>query len=335
MEARLINFKTFTLFLSALLFIKCSEEKNTPNQKEKSTDKNIVSTKPEIIPPNFNADSALAFLQWMDKNGPRVPGTKAHQRFVEWAEQTLKKFGAETTIQTGNVTTHDGKNFILKNIIGSFHGERKERILLCSHYDSRPVCEKDPDLKKKNLPCPGINDGASGVAVLLEIARVLKEKDPGIGIDIIFFDLEDYGLNNGRPETWCLGSQYWSKNPHKAGYAARFGILLDMVGHKHATFPKEGYSMYYAPDITEKIWKTANAKGFEKYFINEEGPELTDDHYFINSLANIPCVDIIDYKTSKQSFFEHHHTSEDNLEKIDKNTLFAVGTTLLFIVYNP
>lgn len=335
MEARLIIIKIFTILLSALLFIRCSEEKNTPNLKEKSPDKNIVNSKPEIIPPNFNADSAFALLQWIDKNGPRVPGTKAHQRFVEWAEKKLKSSGADVMIQTGPTTTYDGKNFMLKNIIASFYPERKERILLCSHYDSRPFCEKDPDLNKKNLPCPGINDGASGVAVLMEIARVLKEIDPGIGIDIILFDLEDYGQNTGRPESWCLGSQHWARNPHKAGYTARFGVLLDMVGHKHASFPKEGYSMYYAPDITEKIWKTAHAKGFGKYFINEEGPELTDDHYFINSLANIPCVDIIDYKTSKQSFFEHHHTSEDNLEKIDKSTLFAVGTTLLYVLFNP
>ncbi|MCX8081546.1 MAG: M28 family peptidase [Bacteroidia bacterium] len=332
MEYSLKQFQFIVPFI-LLLCIKCSDPQPS-STKENVADKKVIKVKNEIIPPTFQTDSAYNHLQWMENNGPRVPGSKPHERFVNWAEQKLKNYGGQVIVQMGNTQTYDGKNFSIKNIIASFFPERNDRILLCSHYDSRPFCEKETDPKLKSKPCPGINDGGSGVAILLELARIFKEKDPGIGIDVIFFDMEDYGNNNGNPETWCLGSQYWAKNLHKPNYSARFGILLDMVGHQNATFPKEGYSMYYAPDITDKIWHIAQSKGFGKYFIQDEGPELTDDHYFINTIAKIPCVDIIDYKVYKHSFFEHHHTTQDILKKIDKNTLFAVGTTLLYVIYN-
>ncbi|MCE3260087.1 MAG: glutamine cyclotransferase, partial [Bacteroidetes bacterium] len=224
--------------LCVLLFGACGPEKKTDDTVIPETP---VVTKPRVIPPDFNEDSAFAYVKAQADIGPRLPGTPEHAKSVDYYKKQLEKFGAQVVIQTGNATTFDQKSWLLKNVIASFNPTATNRILLAAHYDSRPFCEKETDAKLKDKPCPGVNDGASGVGVLIEVARVLQQKDPGIGVDIILFDLEDYGIPNGGPEaadTWCLGSQHWSKNPHKQGYSARFGIVLDMVGARDAIFAR-------------------------------------------------------------------------------------------------
>lgn len=293
-----------------------------------------TENKTRVVPPTFNSDSAYSYVKYQADLGPRSPGSKAHDKVVDYYEKQFKKFGAQVLIQAGNVKTFDGKSWLLKNVIASFNPQNSNRILLCSHYDSRPFCEKESDPKLKAGACPGVNDGASGVGVLMEIARNIQATDPKIGIDMILFDLEDYGDNGGMPDTWCLGSQYWSKNPHKTGYTAKYGILLDMVGAKDATFPKEGVSMYYAKDVVTKVWKAARTSGASNYFIDDETGDMTDDHTFVNSIAQIPCIDILHYDSKKNSFFAHHHKSSDDISTIDKNTLQGVGQTLLEVIYN-
>ncbi|MGE0566303.1 MAG: M28 family peptidase [Bacteroidia bacterium] len=318
------------------LFVACEPEPVVDNNTTTTTTgQNItVNKKPRVIPPVFNEDSAFQYIKVQSDMGPRVPGTKAHEAAVTYYEKELKRFGAEVIIQKGNAKTFDGKTWLIKNVIGVFQPEKSKRVLLCAHFDSRPFCEKEliPELKSK--PCPGVNDGASGVGVLLEVARQISLKNPEIGIDIIFFDLEDYGDNGGMPDTWCLGSQYWSKNPHKIGYTAEFGILLDMVGAADAKFPKEGISMFYAKDIVDKVWKAADISGAGAYFLDIETGEMTDDHSFINTIIQIPTIDILHYDGFKNNFFEHHHTTKDDLSTIDRKTLKGVGQTLLEVVYN-
>jgi uncharacterized protein (DUF1330 family) len=317
-------------------FISCKPEQpvenNTVNTNTNNTPK--VETKPRVVPPNFNGDSAFTYVKYQADLGPRNPGSAAHNKVVEYYEKQFNRMGAQVLIQAGNVKTYDGKNWLLKNVIASFYPEQTDRILLCAHYDSRPFCEKESDPKKEQSPCPGVNDGASGVGVLMEVARQIRATDPKIGIDIVLFDLEDYGDNGGMPDTWCLGSQYWSKNPHKAGYTAKYGILLDMVGAKDAKFPKEEISMFYANDVVTKIWKAAKTSGASAYFVDTESGEMTDDHAFVNKIAQIPCVDIIHYDAYKNSFFDHHHRNSDDISTIDKATLQAVGQTLLEVIYN-
>ena len=175
----------------------------------------------------------------------------------------------------------------------------------------------------------------------MEIARQLQLQPPGIGVDIIFFDLEDWGQpafdkNYLSGEWWCVGSRYWSENPHKDNYKASYGILLDMVGAKDATFFKEVYSEKYAKGINKKVWKKANDAGYGRYFINEVGGQITDDHLFINRLAGIPTIDIIpnDENCELSSFGPTWHTVNDNMDVIDKSTLKAVGQTVLEVIYN-
>jgi hypothetical protein len=320
------------IIATALLFFSCGE--NNEKKDIAVTNNNITEAKPRVVPPDFSADSAFTFIKAQADMGPRVPGSKAHDMAVAYYEKQFKKYGAEVIIQKGNTNTFDGKPWILKNIIASYNSKAETRVLLCAHWDSRPFCEKDDDLNNKSKPCPGVNDGASGVGVLMEMARHFSIKAPEVGIDIVLFDLEDYGDNRGDPNTWCLGSQYWSKTPHVPYYSAKFGVLLDMVGAKDAIFPKEGLSRFYAGEYVNLIWVTAQKLGSGNYFVNQECAEMTDDHSPINKLAQIPCVDILHYDMMKNEFFEHHHTTTDDLSNIDKNTLKAVGQTLLEVIYN-
>jgi hypothetical protein len=323
----------YLIILGSLLSCSSSETKTEATKTETQKVETVIS-KPRIVPPDFNADSAYAFVKAQADMGPRTPGSKAHAKCVAYFEKEFKRYGARVSVQGGTANSYDGLAWRIDNVIASFNSDAKERILLCAHYDSRPFSDNDPKPENRKKPCPGVNDGASGAGVLLEVARIIKNKAPIIGVDIIMFDLEDYGDDDGNPETWCLGSQSWSKNPHLPGYKARYGILLDMVGAKNAVFPKEGVSLKYASDVTDKVWKTAQTLGYGQYFIDESTIDMTDDHLFVSEFAKIPCVDILHYVPQTNKFFEHHHCTTDDLSTIDKNTLKAVGQTLLELIYN-
>jgi len=271
--------------------------------------------------------------------GPSVPNTKAHQLCGEYLAESLKGFGAILTSQYATLTAFNGDKLQARNIIASFNTEQTNRILLFAHWDTRPWSDHDPDPKNFNKPVLGANDGASGVGILMEIARQLGKQTPNIGVDIILFDAEDYGAPENysqyAPNSWCLGSQYWAKNKHQANYHAQYGILLDMVGAPNAKFYREQISDRYAKNIVDKVWNTAHNLGFDRYFVNTTGGMITDDHLYINEIAGIPSIDIIQYDSNSQSGFGNYwHTIHDTMDNISKETLFAVGTTLLHVIYN-
>jgi glutaminyl-peptide cyclotransferase len=295
-------------------------------------------------PPPFNSDSAYHFIEKQIAFGPRVPGHPGHQACADFIESKLKEYGAVTVIQSFRAEAYDGSTLQLKNIIGSFNPSASKRILLATHWDTRPFADKDSILK--NVPIPGANDGGSGTGILLEIARLLGGNPlPAIGIDMIFFDGEDHGepeghvmektIENAGKIWWCLGSQYWSKNMHDPNYHAKFGILLDMVGGRDARFYKEGGSMQFAKKYVNKVWKAAHKIGHDGHFIKKNVRGIMDDHIFVNRDAGIPMIDIIEYNPATKNFFpDYHHTHEDNLSNISKETLQAVGETVLYILYN-
>lgn len=317
-----------------LVFLLVSCVGNTGNKKETTA---AVPEKPAYSP-TFNSDSAYSFVDRQVAFGPRVPGTQAHAKCAVWLENTLKRFIPDVMVQKAKVRTYNDLIFDCKNIIASFHPERTDRVLLCAHWDSRPMADHDIDKSKQKQPVPGANDGASGAGILVEIARQLAKEDPGIGVDIVLFDVEDYGqpedVSPQKEDTWCLGSQYWSRNPHKPAYTARFGILLDMVGGANATFYKEVTSLEYAPDIVNMVWETASRAGYSDFFINQQGGAVTDDHYYVNSILKIPTIDIIPQDLSgEHSFFPYWHTTRDDMQCISKPTLTAVGNTLLAVLH--
>ena len=299
---------------------------------------NDADTRVYVEAPAFNADSAYLYVEEQVNFGPRVPNTPAHVACGDYLIAQLERFGAKVYVQEAKLSTYDGKMLNARNIIGAFKPESKKRIALFAHWDSRPWADNDPDQQKHYTPILGANDGASGVGVLLEVARQLQQKETEFGIDIIFFDAEDHGTHRDYKgqhleEHWCLGSQYWARNPHIQGYNARYGILLDMVGGKEATFKYEYYSEKYAKDVNRKVWRAAERLGFGNYFKKQDGGGATDDHLFVNKIARIPTIDIV-ATSDRYSFFEHWHTVKDDMDAIDKATLQAVGQTLLQVIYN-
>lgn len=315
-----------------MLFINC-KERVEPEPAESRSKQTSVSV------PVFNSDSAFYFVAKQTEFGPRVPGTEAHAKCADWFEQTLKRYTDHVFIQPFAARAWNNKVLNGKNIIATFNPDIRKRILLCAHWDSRPYADYDPDPENFYNHIDGANDGASGVGVLLEIARILSVNNIDIGIDIILFDLEDYGEPKGeisqRQDTWALGSQHWARSPHIPGYNANFGILLDMVGAENATFYQEGFSMMYAPDIVRRVWRTAHRIGYGNYFIQQESNPITDDHYYINTIAKIPTINIIHQDLEADTgFFKYWHTMMDTIDIIDPNTLNAVGQTVLHVIYN-
>lgn len=323
-----------------LTFTSCREDEpeTVYNDKEVVV---VKDTTPKVPTPDFNADSAYVYIQKQVEFGPRVPNTPEHDSCRQWLVGELQEYGFEVIEQTGIVITWDEKQLNMTNIIGQWNADAEERILLAAHWDTRPYADRDT--VDQYVPIDGANDGASGVGVLLEIARQISLSDPGYGVDIIFFDAEDYGTFEGKVyesvnqmlNDWCLGSQYWAKNQPIANYNPKYGILLDMVGAADATFPKEGISMQFAAPKVTAIWNAAESLGYGKYFVKKLAGGITDDHTFVNNMAGIPMLDIIDIKTDGQytSFGSFHHTHADNMDVIDKNTLKAAGQTVLHAIY--
>ncbi|ADV42993.1 M28 family peptidase [Bacteroides helcogenes] len=332
--------RNYTLFIPLFLLLVVAMVSCSNNSRKSDGDNEENATKGIVNVPRFNADSAYLYIQAQADFGPRVPNTTAHKACGNFLANKLEELGAKVYNQKADLVAYDNTILKARNIIGSYNPENKRRILLCSHWDSRPYADQDTDEKSHRTPILGVNDGASGVGVLLEIARLLQQQAPAIGIDIIFFDAEDYGIpsfykGEYKKDTWCLGSQYWGRMPHVEGYNARFGILLDMVGGKNATFYKEQFSQRTAGKYVKKIWDTAHRLGFGNTFIKEQGTEVTDDHIYVYNLRQIPCVDIINLDpNSDTGFGDFWHTHDDNMDIIDKNTLNAVGQTVLEVIYN-
>lgn len=326
--------KLIYLFCMVSLFA-CKPSGGTPagDAKEKVT-ASVPAT------PAFDADSAYAYVERQVAFGPRVPNTEAHKACGDYLASELRRFGAKVYEQEAVLTAYDQTALKARNIIGSYNPESDKRILLFAHWDSRPYSDHDPDPANHRKPLDGADDGASGVGVLLEIARQLGVKNPEAGVDIIFFDAEDYGTpefaDEYTPDSWCLGSQFWARNPHVPAYRADFGILLDMVGAKNATFFKERLSVSKAGNVVEKVWNIARDLGYGKYFIQANGIAVTDDHEYVMKGRNIPCIDIInnDPDKSDHGFGWYWHTQQDNMDNIDRETLGAVGRTVLEVIYD-
>lgn len=324
--------KILSFLLVTLLFVSCGT-----GTASKTTMKESVET--SVVVPKFNADSAYNFVAAQVAFGPRVPNSAEHRACADWLEAKLRSYGAEVVTQNVELTAYTGARLNARNIIAQFQPQKRKRVLLCAHWDSRPWADADPDPSNHRKPILGANDGASGVGVLLEIARQLSLQPTEIGIDIILFDAEDYGTHASEEATvdnsWALGSQYWARIPHKQNYYARYGILLDIVGAPGSRFYREGISERYASHIIDKVWSRAASLGYADTFINSEGGYVTDDHLYVNHYLNIPCIDIINHDTnSDNGFGAYWHTIKDDMDWISSETLKMVGETVLAVIYN-
>lgn len=318
--------------LLATLVAACGDKK--PKEEERPA--RVVNV------PKFVGDSAYFFVERQVKFGPRVPNTLGHQNAARFLINRLKQYGAKVIEQDFEASTFDNQKLQLKNIVASYNLGLQKRILLAAHWDTRPFADKDNG--NRNASFDGANDGASGVGVLLEVARHLGgQSKPTVGVDIILFDGEDWGerdgekqpsLPEGQASWWCLGSQHWAKNKHQKNYSAHYGILLDMVGANRSQFFREEVSLEYAGQTVGKVWDAAARLGYSDYFVKQNVAGITDDHLFVNQLAKIPMIDIVHYQAGIGFFGDYHHTTKDNMSLISKKTLEAVGVTLLNVVYH-
>ena len=294
------------------------------------------------VGPTFMADSAFLFCQKQCDFGPRSMNSEAHEQCGEWIASKFRAYGMTVTEQRASLKGYDGTSLKATNIIASYLPAQTDRILLCAHWDSRPWADNDPDEANWKKPVMAANDGASGVAVMLEIARLLAGDSLKLGVDFVCFDAEDWGIPQWSEaedpgNTWALGSQHWAANcPKQQAKNYRFGILFDMVGGQGAQFYQEQVSLYYARNVVDKVWRAAQVVGFGSFFPMNEGVGITDDHVPVNKTAKIPCIDIIPYYPDCQqsSFGPTWHTVNDDMDHIDKNTLQAVGQTVVQVLFS-
>ena len=317
--------RVFILFITVMLLMACGGGKKD------------ITEKGEPVGPQFSADSAFLFCKQQCDFGPRTMNSEAHEQCGQWIVEKFQGYGMKVTEQRATLTGFDGTPLLSNNIIAQYQPEKAQRVLLCAHWDSRPWADNDPDEANHTKPVMAANDGASGVAVMLEIARLLQADtcQLPVGVDFVCFDAEDWGSHDDN-DSWALGAQHWSKNYHPSPNTKhRYGILLDMVGGQGARFYQEGYSKYYAKPVVKRVWRAAAVAGFSSYFPQEDGGGITDDHVPVNEVAQIPCIDIINYypDCDESSFGPTWHTIHDDMEHLDRNTLKAVGQTLIQVLY--
>lgn len=332
MKKNILDIFVLNLILGGLvLFSSCGDNKN--NQPQHVVAAIDYSTVPI---PQFNADSAYRFVQEQLSFGFRIPGTKAHFACAAYIESKMSEWCDTVIVQNFSATLWNNQTVKGKNIIASIRPELGKRILLAAHWDSRMWADHDSNVDNHKQPIMGANDGASGVAMLMELARVMKEQKLQVGVDFIFFDVEDQGIPEWTQEyqdnSWCKGSQYWAQHPHVPYYSAVYGILFDMVGSAEPRFTKEEISRRYAPGIMNKVWNAADVLGYGNIFVDDETDPILDDHLYVNQIIGIPMIDIVQ-NTPGVSFFEYWHTIYDNIDCIDKQTLKMVGDVTLKAIY--
>ena len=327
--------------VAAVVLVACGTTKKSQGEEQKA------------VSIAFCADSAYAFCAAQCQYGPRTMNSVAHEECGQWIAEKFRQYGCDVELQRADLKGYDGTILKSTNIIAKSQkltaksrqltaNSQQPRILICAHWDSRPWADNDPDSANWRKPVMAANDGASGVAVMLEIARLLQQNDSAsVAVDFVCFDAEDWGTpqweNNSDGDSWALGAQYWAANcPKQIANSYQYGILLDMVGGQSARFYQEYFSMKYARNIVEKVWQAASAAGYGSYFPAKDGGGVTDDHLPVNEKAGIPCIDIINhYPDCEQSNFgPTWHTINDDMQHIDKNTLQAVGQTLIQLLFS-
>lgn len=295
--------------------------------------------------PVFDADSAMAHVVAQCAFGPRTPNSQAHDQCADWIVARFEALGASVEQQRTTLKGYDGTDYACRNIMAHVNPDLTDRVVIGAHYDSRLWADHDPDPARHHSPVPAANDGASGVAVMLEMARCIASMPLNVGVDFVCFDLEDQGTPEWAKEDdeveesptgyWCLGSKYWAEQMVVQGYQARYGVVLDMVGGRDASFAIEGYSKQVAVTLVNMVWHLADQLGFSAFFPIKDGGFLMDDHIPMNSIAHIPTIDIVpNVPSGRSSFGETWHTVSDTPEHINPEAMRAVGQTLLQLLYN-
>lgn len=326
-KIKLVSNKAFVvaILLVAVCLFSCD---SSSTELPKSKVENHVKPQFELVAtPETSADSLYNFVKTQVDFGPRTPNSAAAKKCAQWMADKLQSYGFEVQQQEGVQKAYDGVDLQYTNVIARFNPTVKKRVLLTAHWDTRPWA--DQDTERENEPIDGANDGGSGVAVIIEIARVLKQLPPNVGVDVVLFDIEDYGKST---ETFCYGSQIWSKDTRLENNKPMYAINLDMVGDPNAVFLYEGYSMQYARPVLDKVWRVAKEMGYSRYFKTIPDGAITDDHLYVNK-AGIPAIDIIHREPQGGGFAHSWHTHKDNMDNISRSTLKSVTDVVLQTIY--
>ena len=280
--------------------------------------------------PQFDGERAYQSLVGLVEFGPRNPGSPGHENALKFIKNELSRVSDRVFEQRFFVSlNHSNDSLELTNIVASFSPEKGNRVLLCAHWDTRPWADQDPNPENRTKPILGANDGASGVACLLEIARIIQDRKPRYGVDIVLFDGEDFGNPGWEEEIpysgYLLGSSYFAQSTlGGSGYRPQFGILVDMVGDRDLNIYMEGNSIQFAPERVK--WVFEKAKGIPQ-FHPEVRHYVTDDHIPLNQ-AGIPTILLIDFE------YPYWHTLEDTPDKCSSESLQAIGDLLIRILYD-
>ena len=276
----------------------------------------------------FDAAQAMSWVRFQVAAGPRVPGMPGHKVVADWLVKELRARADSVVVQAFTHVTVSGDTLRLENILARFRPADPNRILYVTHWDTRPVAERDPDSTKRNQPIPGANDGGSGTAMLLEVADVLKKTPPGVGVDLLFVDGEDYGsFETDSLKDVLIGARYFAQHL-PPGYHPLFAVLWDMIGGKDQQIYEEGYSLDRAPEVVERVWSTAEDLHLGAMFRPVNGGYIVDDHVPLLE-AGIRAIDVIGYENYKQ----WHHTLEDTPDKMSETSLGDVGRLALALLH--
>ena len=288
----------------------------------------FVASSTAQMPIAFDETNAWQYLLKQVAFGPRNPGSIGHRQCLQFLKTELRRYADRVIEQPFmHYDAYRGKTLVMTNVIARFRPKVEPRLLLCAHWDTRPFADRDPNPANRQTPILGANDGASGVAVLLELARILNRHPPSIGVDIVLFDGEDYG-REGHLEEYFLGSRYFVQNNDR--YFPQFAILLDMVGDADLQLPQEGFSVLYAPEVVKRVWRIARSLGYSE-FEDRVGLQVNDDHVVLNE-SGIPTINIIDFQYPDASH-RFWHTLQDVPANCSPRSLKVVGDVLIQLIY--
>ncbi|MCM1293835.1 MAG: M28 family peptidase [Bacteroides sp.] len=322
-------FLTIIMSAAAMLSAACSGKSATDSS---TADENAAVQTASL--PMANADSLYRYVSYQTAMGPRVPGSEAHARCVEYIKQRLVAAGADVTVQDTLYAAPGAgmKPQRVQNITGTFNAGAPHHVLLLAHFDTRPNADQEEDITLHSKAIDGANDGASGVAVLLEIARLMKQMPADVEVEMLFTDAEDGGSYSD-DYSWCIGAQAWADafDP-TTRRVPEYAILLDMVGGQNAVFSREFFSERYARHINSRVWDAARKLGYGDRFTDDIGCALNDDHIHIMRVG-IPAIDIVESSHPQTgSFNPTWHTLDDNLEHIDRNTMKMVADVVISVL---
>jgi hypothetical protein len=308
--------------LSVVLLPGCDPEKDSAKaDKKKNKETSFAEDRDDadVKPVAFDAKRAMGYLKAVCKIGPRMSGTAGMKKQQDLLVKHFEAHKAKVRKQTFKAKQlSQRKQVEMTNLIVSWHPERKRRVILCSHYDTRPIADQEPERRNWTKPFLSANDGGSGVALLMELAHHMKDLKIQVGVDFVFFDGEEYVFDPNK-DTYFFGSEHfardYARNRPKYRYVA--AVLFDMVGGKNASFPVEQNSLFKAGALVDQLWKIADDLKCTA-FKYKEGPEVLDDHLALNR-AGIPAVDIIDFS------YKHWHRLTDVPDNCSGESLAQVS----------